>query len=461
MKIRSKFFAVIILPCALSIVHPSRSMAAISDEDFQKLAAQVQQLSTKVQTLEQTHEQDQHTINQLKQQVVKTKETANDAAQKADAATQKLQQPVDPMLNIGNAATHNVVLTGDAEIQFGRTSKQHSGFTMADFAPIFLYRANDNILFEVGFDITMQNGSVSLLNGRNGNLGAGTSVGLSFAQIDYMVNDYVTVMAGDMILPLGTYVERGAGWLNKLPDDPLARGVLPDSGVGIQLRGAVPVGDSGKSITYSLYGVNGPSSVDGSGNSFYTDSLSNVLTPNLDLGGNVGVDSNGNSNFNVHNHPSGGGRLGFFLPFHPHYDVEFGVSGQTGEWSDSGNQWSAAVLDASVHISPYFELKGEYINTWVDTTDIGTYKPKGWWVQGAYKLAGLGLEMPYISNVELVSRYDVVNDGLGTRVSRATAGVVYYFTNTLQMEGAYEWLHSRGPNPQPDSAFVLQLSYGF
>jgi len=225
------------------------------------------------------------------------------------------------------------------------------------------------------------------------------------------------------------------------------------------------VGDSGKQFTYSVYGVNGPSSVDGSGNSFYTDNLSNVITPNLDLGGNIGVTSNGNSNDNLHNHPSGGGRLGFFMPVHPHYDVEIGVSGQTGEWSDSGTQWSAAVLDAAVHISPYFELKGEYINSWVGTSDIGTYKPNGWWVQGAYKLAGLGLEVPYVSNVELVSRYDTVDDGLGMRTSRATAGMVYYFTSTLQFEGAYEWVRTRGPAAQPvvqpNGAFILQLSYGF
>jgi hypothetical protein len=114
-----------------------------------------------------------------------------------------------------------------------------------------------------------------------------------------------------------------------------------------------------------------------------------------------------------------------------------------------------------VHLSPDVEIKGEYINTWVGTTDIGTYKPNGWWIQGAYKLAGLNLEMPYINNVELVSRYDTLDDGMGTTTGRATAGVIYYFTNTLLFEGDYEWLHSRGPNPMPQSELILQFSYGF
>ena len=47
---------------------------------------------------------------------------------------------------------------------------------------------------------------------------------LSFAQLDYLFNDYVTFVGGDMLLPLGTYTERSAGWLNKIPDDPLPRG---------------------------------------------------------------------------------------------------------------------------------------------------------------------------------------------------------------------------------------------
>ena len=32
-----------------------------------------------------------------------------------------------------------------------------------------------------------------------------------------------------------------AGWLNLVPDDPLPRVLLPESGIGVQLRGAVPI----------------------------------------------------------------------------------------------------------------------------------------------------------------------------------------------------------------------------
>jgi hypothetical protein len=132
---------------------------------------------------------------------------------------------------------HNFAIVGDAEVQFGKIYGSHSAFTLADFAPIFLFRANDNILFEAGFDVRLANGAITLANGKTGNSGTTTSIDLSFATLDYLLNDYATVVAGDMLLPLGTYSERSAGWLNKIPDDPLPRSVLPATGLGAQLRG--------------------------------------------------------------------------------------------------------------------------------------------------------------------------------------------------------------------------------
>jgi hypothetical protein len=375
-------------------------------------------------------------------QLVDTQKAVTNAQQKADEAVVKAQAVPVAAAAPSAQATHNFMVVGDAEVQFGKAAGEHSAFALADFAPIFLFRASDMVLFEAGFDVLLQHGT-DPLSGHPA--GSSTSVSLSFAQLDWVVNDYVTFVGGDMLLPLGTYSERGAGWLNKIPDNPLARDLLPGSGVGVQLRGAVPVGVTGHMLTYSVYGVNGPSSMDGTGNN-----------DQLDLGGNVGDIPN------LHAHPSGGGRLGWFYPFKPHYDVEIGISGQTGEWDDAGKRrWSAGVLDAAVHISPYVEVKGEYIHTWQETDNIGTIRPRGWWVQAGYKLAGLNLEAPLINNVELVGRYDNKNDDVGMNLDRYTVGFIYYITNTLWFEGDYEFLHNRGVDPVSPNSFVLQLSYGF
>jgi hypothetical protein len=432
--------------CALGVAFPSGAYAAVSDEEFNALKKMVQQLSEQVQTLAQTHEQDQKTHQQdqksledLRQQLGETRQLATNAVEKAEAASQV--QPVHPVPP-GPAATHQFSMVGDAEVQFGKVDGSHSAFAMADFAPIFLFRSGDNILFEAGFDVTLQN-NAPLSAGRT------TSVDLSFAQMDYLWNDYVTVVGGYMLLPLGTYTERSAGWLNKIPDDPLPRGLLPSNGAGVQLRGAVPIGESGQLVNYSVYGANGPGSADGTGNA-------NAL----DLDGNVGIKSDGTFG-NLHGGPSGGGRVGWFLPLKPHYDLELGVSGQSGQWDDAGQRlWSAAVFDAALHISPYLEIKGEYINTWVETDDLGTLQPRGWWVQAGYKLAGLNQDLPLINNIELVGRYDTFKDGMGTSTDRYTAGFVYYFTNTLLFEGDYEVLKSNDPN-QAHNEVIFQLSYGF
>jgi hypothetical protein len=466
MKQPSLIYGLALAACAIGISLPQPARAAVSDEDFNALKNSVQELNEKVKKLEQVHEQDQQThqqdqqkVQQLQQQLDQTQQMATNAVQKAEAAQ---VQPVHP-LPPGPAANHQFQVVGDAETLFARIQGQHSGFVFADFAPIFLFRANDNILFEAGFDFTLAN---------NAPAAPGTSYAfdLSFATLDYLINDYATLVAGNMLLPLGTYSERSAGWLNKFPDNPLPRGLLPGNGVGLQFRGAVPVGDNGQMLTYSAYGVNGPSSVDGTGNS-----------GSLDLGGNVGVlaaatsvprqygfglpGTTFSSTGNLHGNPNGGGRLGWFYPWKPHYDVELGVSGQTGEWNDLGNHWSALVLDAAVHVSPYVEVKGEYINTWADTTDLGTIRPNGWWVQAGYKLAGLNLDLPMVNNLELVGRYDRSKDGLdpATKTERYTAGFVYYFSNTLLFEGDYEWLHSTGPNADffPGNEVLVQLSYGF
>ena len=454
MKNRSHILAVLPAICGLSAVLATSAAGAVSDDEFNTLKDLVNKQGQRLDQLEKSHEQDQKTIDEgkkvheqdqkeiqnLKQRLDETQKTATDAQQKADAAAQV--QPVHPVPE-GPAATHNFTMVGDAEIQFGKTDGSHSGFVLADFAPIFLFRARDNILFEAGFDVKLQNGTTGTHDS-----GSTTTVDLSFATLDYLINDYVTFVGGDMLLPLGTYSERSAGWLNKVPDDPLPRQLVPGSGVGIQFRGSVPIGTSGQSIAYSLYGANGPSSSDGTANH-----------DQLDLGGNVGLKSDGSTG-NLHGSPSGGGRIGWFYPWKPHYDLELGISGQTGPWNDADNRlWSAAVFDGALHLGPNIEVKGEYIYDWVQTDDIGTLNQHGWWIQAGYKLAGLNLELPLINNIELVGRYDEVNDGF-SKVHRVTPGFIYYITNTLLFEGDYEFTESNNPDLDHNQ-LIFQLSYGF
>jgi hypothetical protein len=454
MKTRCGILRLMMAGCVIGLALPSPVTAEVSDADFNALKETVQKLGEQVQNLqqsntvqEQTHEQDVQQLQQLQQKLAATQQIATNAEQKSIEASMTQPMPRQPIDEA--TVNHNFTMLGDAEFQYVKTAGQHGAFLQADFAPIFLYRAGDNILFEVGFDTALQNNAP-------GSSGSSTSFDLSFAQLDYVMNDYMTFAAGELLLPLGTYTERGAGWLNKIPDDPLAvDALLPGSGAGVELRGGIPLGDAGQLLNYEVYGVNGPGSADGTGNA-----------GSLDLGGNVGVRSDGVV-ANLHGHPSGGARLGVFLPFKPHYDLELGVSGQSGEWDDAGiHLYTAGVFDAALHLGPSFEAKGEYILTRYGSDDLGPHTQQGWWVQAGYKLAGLNLELPVINNLEIVGRFDSLqdtfdpaNNAFDFNTKRYTVGYVYYFTNTLLFEGDYEFLHSNDPS-QADQ-LILQLSLGF
>ncbi len=408
-------------------------------DQMQKLSDQVRQLQQEHEADEQRHQKDVQQIQQL-QQNLQAQETNIATVPSAVVEAAPLPRvPIDEA-----TVNHNFSILGDAEFQFANIRGQHPAFLFADFAPIFLYRGGENVLFEAGFDFTLQNTSTGTHDS-----GQTTGVNISFAQLNYLANDYATLAVGNLLLPLGTYSLRTAGWLNKIPDDPMPRDLLPGSGVGGEVLGAVPIGTEGKSFNYAVWGVNGPSSSSG-----------NADPDSLDLGGNVGLRSD-NTVANLHGHPSGGARLGIFFPFKPHYDFELGLSGQSGEWDDAGKHlWNAAVVDASLHLGSYFETKGEFIDTWYGS-DAGNIHPQGWWIQPSYKLAGLNLSWPLINNVELLGRYDVSHDGLGTNKRRETVGYVYYLSNTLLFEGDYEFFHGNSTDPNEKDRVLLQLSYGF
>src|SRR5438477_3829096 len=277
MKTRSFALGCAALCCALAVVLPVRTTAAaIDDQQFNELKDLVTKLGQKIDKQDQridqlekthaqdgqvyaqdqkTHEQDQQKIKELQQKLGETQRTVAEVQQKAAAAG-----PVEPLprMPLDEATVnHNFSILGDAEVQYAKGSGQHGSFLFADFAPVFLYRGGEKVLFEAGFDFGLQNNDRS---SPAGGAGATSTINLSFAHLDFLMNDYMTLVAGNMLLPLGTYSERVAGWMNKIPDDPLPRDLLPGAGVGAMLRGAVPLGQTGSSITYSVWGVNGPSS---------------------------------------------------------------------------------------------------------------------------------------------------------------------------------------------------------
>ena len=98
--------------CVMGLAFPTNVTAVVSDSDFNALKNLVQQMNGKLQSLEQTNQLYQQTIQQLQRQLGETQTLATNAVQKAEAAAQA--QPL-PRVPIDEATVnHNFQILGDA-----------------------------------------------------------------------------------------------------------------------------------------------------------------------------------------------------------------------------------------------------------------------------------------------------------------------------------------------------------
>jgi hypothetical protein len=423
-----------------------RTAAAVTDEEFKTLQEQMQKQGQQIQDLQKGREEDQKEIQRLKQQVGETQATTAETQKKVEetqktateaAAAAAKPQPVGPVVSEEAAAQRNFYISGGMDVLYQKAEGQNGSFILNHFNPILLFRASDKVLAEGSLEMSvMDTGD--------------TEVNLEYAQLDYLFNDYLTLIGGRFLVPLGVVREKlDPAWIDKLPLQPLPEAdntaLIAENDIGVQARGAFHVCEP-VTLTYALFVGNGPGTNGPSG------------LPSF----NGGLSANGK--------PNGGGRLALFYPWEAHDDIELGVSGQTGPYSPDGRQsFSVFAVDAALHLSPNFEARGEFIQTWQDNDGLPTTDREGWWAQAAYKLAGLDLEWPMINNVEAVFRVGEEHQQ-GGHVYEYDLGLNYHITNTLIVKGAYSFfvsnLHSF-VNPDGDTVdlnrnmFTLQAAYGF
>lgn len=68
--------------------------------------------------------------------------------------------------------------------------------------------------------------------------------GVEYAQIDYLANQYVTVVGGRFLTPFGIFNERlHSGWIRNIQTAPYITAMEMSDSTGGQLRGAIPVGN--------------------------------------------------------------------------------------------------------------------------------------------------------------------------------------------------------------------------
>ena len=189
----------------MGIAFPYRATAEVSDEEFKALKDAVQQLGDKVQKLEQTHEADQKTheadqqkIQQLEQQVGETKKLPLKRSSKPEARGDEAENKSTGGADGGNTksgyrgARQSPAATDSSRSRlepwrrttspWPETRRCNSARSPASTAPLrlpilrrfsSLGRATTCCL-KPAWTLALQNGAVTLANGKTGNIGAQT-----------------------------------------------------------------------------------------------------------------------------------------------------------------------------------------------------------------------------------------------------------------------------------------------
>jgi hypothetical protein len=309
---------------------------------------------------------------------------------------------------------------------------------------MFLWKQNDRFFFEGEIEMELE--------------GSETALQLETASQYYVANDYLTIGAGKFLNPMNSFVERyHMPWVNRLPDKPLAvyDGLLPESYVGFQLRGGLPV--AATKLNYAFFVANAPTLVQSGAE------LAEAGTLAWDNFDNVG------------SHYVIGGHVGF-LPL-PELEIGYGL-----HYSPLGDGVDALLQSVDLnYVRDSEALRGVVRLTaqwvWSDVGDV-TYdegnfggtpgdlitfsnRRNGGYAQIAYRPTKVACG--FLRDLEGVFRYDMLKQKLtpvGFDESRYTIGLNYWFGPSTVLHAAYQIVDRTGDN-QNLNAVLIQAAMGF
>jgi hypothetical protein len=365
----------------------------------------------------------------------------------SQAATDELRQEVETLktqVKETFPGTTKFLVAGYGTSSFEAKSGEDPFFD-ATFNAFFLWKLTDRLLFEGEVEFEFEDGN--------------TTTNLEIAQASYLLNDYMTIGVGRFLNPMNFFVERQhMGWVNKFPDKPLAvyDGLLPESDLGAQLRGVIPIGPT--KLEYAAFVANAP------------DLITSFDDPTA-----VGMLDFGNT-ANHGGHVAVGGHVGF-IPI-PQLEIGYGIRrSKVGPRDDPAEAILQSVDFNYVRDSTL--LKG-LINAraqWV-WSHVGhfVYDPdgrqgfgpfefnnnrNGGYAQLSYRPTHIDNDV--IKNFEPVVRYDRFNQlhtPVGFDEERWSFGLDYWLTPSTVIKAAYE-LDEKNGGARDQDAFMLQVAVGF
>ena len=435
-KIRHYYLAAVIQSALLAVASPvARAQDATTDgyvtrKEYEELKAQMLAMKKELDAIK-------------KEKGVAAKQESAEGQAIADMHKEvapPVVEPEGPMLG-----TTKFYIAGWGEGMFEARNGSVSTFS-ASFNPIFLWELSPKLLFESRLEIEPS--------------GSGTNVNLVYAQLTYLLNDYITLGVGEFFSPSNVFVERfEAQWINKLPDRPLAvyHGILPNISVGAELRGGFPIGPT--RANYALYVSNGPTL--------------NTFDPRT--AGTLDFSSYTDNN----DDKAIGGRVGFL----PIPGVEVGYGFETAKPGFQGTTFAhvrSLVQSVDLDVTRDSDLLKGRINLYAQyawsKVDHAVYDPDGslgfgplaftskrdgGYAEVAYRPTKM--DMDFIRNLEMIFRWDHLSrapSGLGApEEERWTLGLDYWLSPSTVVKAAYEWDNPRGERNR--NALLLQAAMGF
>ena len=419
--------ALLLIVGSTAQAQPSATGGTVSREDYDKLKTRLDRVEQQMAEQKKQPAITQEDVDKIVEEVEKDIKTNRDMTKD---------------LSLGST---NFFLTGYGAAGYTDRRKENSNFS-ASFNPIFLWKLNDRLFFEGELELELEGGQ--------------TSTKLEYANMSYVLNDYMIVGAGKFLLPFGVFNPKlHPAWINRLPDRPLpysdAVGIAPESDIGAFLRGAAPIGST--RINYAIYVANGPA----------------LTTDSMDDAGKLNFD---NTNDNNHN-KAVGGRVGWL----PIPELEVGYSIQFAQVNPSGFEDTNALLQAVDvsyrrdidQIGGTIDLRCEWVWSQVDKA---TYDPSGalgfgpvtfsnnrnaGYAQVSYRPTKM--DNKFLRSLEFVCRFDMLDVPSRAPGSfdekRWAFGIDYWVTPSFVVKTAYEVDDRKGAPDQ--NAFFLQGAMGF
>ncbi len=383
-----------------------------------------------VEALQRQVDMLQKQLNELRSELQQQKQAAAQG-KSSDAEIKDLKQQLREVSKEQSEAkeVNSVVhLTGYGAIGFSDAQNSDGTFSSLSFNPIFHYQYKDLFLLEAELELQAQDDG-------------STKTALEYGAIDWFVNDYMVLQAGKFLSPIGQFRQNlHPAWINKFASIPPGfgeDGAAPESDIGVQVRGGLPVGDAMR-VNYSLYTGNGPM-VELNGNEVEAIAAE-------------GSTGNGDGKLVV------GGRVGFL----PIPGLEVGLSAGGGDVGPVGEE--SLLRKYKVYGADFvwgkkaWEVRGEYVKSKLGSNAASAAPDSAqwqtWYVQGAYRF------LP--SKWEAVLRYTDYNaNNAENSQEQWGVGVNYWFAPNAVAKLGYEFNDGLSGEPTDDNRLLLQLAYGF